>query len=134
MKSVVRGTVCGVALMAALTGCGGGGDADAGAAVGVVGIGGGGEKGKKKSGTLSVPQLWSALPTNEALGDVWVGDDLAVIDGERARQACAEETGTACNGVVAAGHKEAAVRGTRAATGPSSPSSPSIRNKPRAPR
>lgn len=111
VKSVVRGTVCAVALVAALTGCGGGGDADAGAAVGVVGIGGVGEKGKKASGTLSVPQVWSALPTNEALGDVWVGDDMAVIEGDQARQQCAEDTGTPCNGVVAAGHKEAAVRG-----------------------
>ncbi|MER5775109.1 hypothetical protein ABT144_12605 [Streptomyces sp. NPDC002039] len=111
VKYFVRGTVCAVALVAALTGCGGGGDADAGAAVGAAGIGSGGEKGKKTSGTLSVPQVRSALPTNETLGGVWVGDDLGVIDGEPARQHCAEETGTPCDGVVAVGHKEAAVRG-----------------------
>ncbi|MEU9030677.1 hypothetical protein AB0D46_24775 [Streptomyces sp. NPDC048383] len=111
MKYLVRGTVCAVALVAALTGCGGGGDADAGAAVGIAGIGSGGEKGKKTSGTLSVPQVRSALPTNETLGGVWVGDDLAVVDGEPARQHCAEETGTPCDGMVAVGHKEAAVRG-----------------------
>ncbi|MCM1969033.1 MULTISPECIES: hypothetical protein [unclassified Streptomyces] len=109
MKFAVRGTVCAVALVAALTGCGGDGDA-ADSAVGVVGIGSGDGKGKK-SGPLSVEQVRAALPTNEELGAVWVGDDLAAFEGEMARRQCAKETGTSCDGLVAAGHKEAAVRG-----------------------
>lgn len=109
MKSVVRGTVCAVALVAALTGCGSDGDA-ANSPVGVAPIGSGDGKGKK-SGTLSVEQVRAALPTNEALGDVFVGDDLAAIDGEPARKQCAKDTGTPCDGLVAAGHKEAAARG-----------------------
>lgn len=109
MKSVVRGTVCAVALVAALTGCGGDGDA-ADSAVGVAPIGSGAGKGKK-SGPLSVEQVRAALPTNETLGGVWVGDDLAAFDGEQARRHCVEETGSPCDGFVAAGHKEAAVRG-----------------------
>ncbi|MFJ7272591.1 hypothetical protein ACIQV3_39180 [Streptomyces sp. NPDC099050] len=108
MKAVAWRTVCAVALVAALTGCGSDADPDAAAAVGVVGIDGG--KGKT-SGALSAEQVRSALPTNERLGGVFVGDDLVAFEGEPALQACAEETGTTCDGVVAAGHKEAAVRG-----------------------
>ncbi|MFF1415688.1 hypothetical protein ACFVX6_38960 [Streptomyces sp. NPDC058289] len=96
-----------MALVAALTGCGSDGNA-ADSAVGVVEIGGG--KGKS-SGPLSAEQVRAALPTNEMLGDVFVGDDLAAIEGEPARLQCAEDTGTPCTGVVAAGHKEAAARG-----------------------
>ncbi|MCP3759617.1 hypothetical protein [Streptomyces sp. TBY4] len=78
--------------------------------MGVAPIGGGDGKGKK-SGPLTVEQVRAALPTNEQLGDVYVGDDLAAIDGEPARQQCAKDTGTPCTGLVAAGHKEAAARG-----------------------
>ncbi|MFE4636020.1 hypothetical protein ACFRJ1_21955 [Streptomyces sp. NPDC056773] len=95
--------------MAVLTGCGGDEDA-ANSPVGVAPIGSGDGKGKK-SGPLTVEQVRAALPTNEVLGDVFVGDDLAAFDGEMARQHCAEQTGTPCTGLVAAGHKEAAVRG-----------------------
>ncbi|MFE4262548.1 hypothetical protein [Streptomyces sp. NPDC056883] len=98
-----------MALVAALTGCGSDGDA-ADSPVGVVGIGSGDGKGKK-SGTLSVDQVRAALPTNEALGSVFVGDDLAAIEGDPARKQCESDTGTPCTGVVAAGHKEAAARG-----------------------
>ncbi|WP_407838711.1 hypothetical protein ACE1OC_23795 [Streptomyces sp. DSM 116496] len=98
-----------MALVAALTGCGSDGDA-ADSPVGVVGIGSGDGKGKK-SGTLSVDQVRAALPTNEVLGDVFVGDDLAAIEGEPARKQCEKDTNTPCTGLVAAGHKEAAVRG-----------------------
>lgn len=109
MKFAVRATVCAVTLVAALTGCGGDGDA-ANSPVGVAPIGSGDGKGKK-SGPLSVEQVRAALPTNEALGDVFVGDDLAAFEGEMARQHCAEQTDTPCTGLVAAGHKEAAARG-----------------------
>ncbi|MET9854647.1 hypothetical protein ABZY57_17090 [Streptomyces sp. NPDC006450] len=98
-----------MALVAALTGCGSDGDA-ADSPVGVVGIGSGDGKGNK-SGPLSVEQVRAALPTNEVLGGVFVGDDLAAFEGEPARQHCAEQTGTPCTGLVAAGHKEAAARG-----------------------
>ncbi|MER5486514.1 hypothetical protein ABT024_25340 [Streptomyces sp. NPDC002812] len=98
-----------MALVAALTGCGSDGNA-ADSAVDVAEIGSGGGKGKK-SGTLSVDQVRAALPTNEALGDVFVGDDLAAIEGEPARKQCESDTNTPCTGLVAAGHKEAAARG-----------------------
>ncbi|MET9572901.1 hypothetical protein ABZY34_27975 [Streptomyces virginiae] len=104
VKAVVRGTVCVVALVVALTGCGGEGNTAVG------GIGSGDGKGKT-SGALSAEQVRSALPTNESLGEIFVGNDAVVGEGEQARQHCAEQTGTTCNGMVAVGHKEAAVRG-----------------------
>ncbi|MEV6676131.1 hypothetical protein AB0N09_04580 [Streptomyces erythrochromogenes] len=103
MKAVVRGTVCGLALMVALTGCGGDGDPTVG------GIGSGSGK-SKASRTLTPEELRALLPTNEGVGDVFTGRDGLAIGGEPARQQCAEDSGAECPGIVAAGHKESAAR------------------------
>lgn len=61
--------------------------------------------------TLSAEQIRAALPTDTSLGDVFGGADAVVLQGEEARRYCAEDSGTTCDGLVAAGKKELEVRG-----------------------
>ncbi|MCT4354567.1 hypothetical protein M5362_15645 [Streptomyces sp. Je 1-79] len=101
VKAVVRGTVCVAALVAALTGCGGDGGTSAL-----------GADGKVAPVALTAEQIRAALPTETSLGDIFSGDEAVVAQGQEAREFCAEESGTACEGLVAAGHQELAVRGS----------------------
>ncbi|MFJ8015216.1 hypothetical protein [Streptomyces sp. NPDC096339] len=103
MKAVVRGTVCAIALVAALAGCGN----DAG---GTPTPGSAGAKGKT-SGPLSVEQIRSALPTDTSLGNNLAGDEAVATGGEEARTYCTETTAATCDGLVAAGMKELTRRG-----------------------
>ncbi|MFE2170023.1 hypothetical protein ACFXB3_33955 [Streptomyces sp. NPDC059447] len=107
MKAVIRGTVCAIALVAALTGCGSDGGTAAVGNGGGVGSGSGGGKGKA-SGPLTAEQLRSALPTGTDLGRNYKAENepAVAIGGEEARKHCAETTGATCEGLVAAGAAE----------------------------
>ncbi|MEV7615635.1 hypothetical protein [Streptomyces sp. NPDC089799] len=94
--------------MAALTGCGGDGEPASG---GASGSAWGGDGKGTASRALSAEDIRTVLPTNESLGDVFVGPDAQVGDGDVARRQCAKDSGTACDGLAAAGLKEMAVRG-----------------------
>ncbi|MDA5285434.1 hypothetical protein [Streptomyces sp. Isolate_45] len=99
MKSLVRGTVCAVALMTLLTACGG--DTEDAAKVGLDGVG-------KKDESAGAQKLLSVMPTNKSVSNGLVsfgGEDAVVLEGDQARRPCEEGTSTPCDGLVGVGRK-----------------------------
>ncbi len=91
------------ALATALTGCGEGDPS--GEAADPVSE----ERARPKSAiSLSAEEIRTALPNDTTLGGVFTGGEPVAGEGEEARGQCAEETGTECGGLVAAGRKELA--------------------------
>ncbi|MFF3016575.1 hypothetical protein [Streptomyces sp. NPDC057939] len=104
MKSLVRGTVCAVALTTLLTACGG--DTEDAAKVGLDGVG-------KKEESTGAQKLRSAMPTNKSVSNGLVtfgGEDAVVLEGDQARRPCEEGTGTPCNGLLGVGRKLAVAK------------------------
>ncbi|MFD5552507.1 hypothetical protein ACFWIA_01560 [Streptomyces sp. NPDC127068] len=98
------------ALVATLTGCGDGEEATTGKRSDAPAANGRTTKAKPFI-SLSAAQVRSALPTDYTLGDALVGDDPTVIEGQEARQNCAESSGASCGGLVAGGKKELGAEG-----------------------
>ncbi|MEU8622595.1 hypothetical protein [Streptomyces sp. NPDC048623] len=113
MKAVVRGAA--VAAVLALTGAAcGEGNSTAGSA----GAGGTAAGSTAAASTGASPAsidatgLFSALPVESGVGDIFVGDDAAVIQDGEALAECSKETESSCAGIQAAGKKEMEARGS----------------------
>ncbi|MFB7589155.1 hypothetical protein [Streptomyces sp. NPDC056169] len=117
MRSVVRGTAVAAALVLALTGCEEGGSPAAGGdkAPGVPGEaqpGADGGADAPKVVWLDPTGLMNALPIESAVGGWFVGGDPFMVQGPEAVKHCAEETGVACDGLVAVGGKDMETAGS----------------------
>ncbi|MEU6934006.1 hypothetical protein [Streptomyces sp. NPDC046385] len=128
MKAVVRGAAVAALVALALTGCEDGkAPAAGGAGTGVptaggaaaAGAGAAAASGGQSGAGTQTPPVWidatglfSALPTDANVGDVFVGQDPVVVQGGEGRVACTDETGTECAGFQAAGKKESVARGS----------------------
>ncbi|MFI6420879.1 hypothetical protein ACIBG6_26165 [Streptomyces sp. NPDC050842] len=115
MKAVVRGTAVAAALVLALTGCEESvpakGNEKAPAAPGEAQPGAEAGADAPKVVWLDPTGLMNALPVESAVGDIFVGGDPFMAQGPEAVEHCAEETGVACDGLVAVGGKDMEARG-----------------------
>ncbi|MEV6330912.1 hypothetical protein [Streptomyces sp. NPDC051909] len=118
MKAVVRGAAVAAVLALTVTACGEGNSTAGSTAAGSAGAGttAAGSTAAGSAGTspawIDATGLFSALPVESGVGDIFVGDDAAVIQDGEALAECSKETKSSCAGIQAAGKKEMEARGS----------------------
>lgn len=131
MKAVIRGAAVAAVMALALTGCKDGSTPAEGAAKSSPTAGGATAKPSAKGGggasapadgegvTPHFPPVWvdatglySALPSDGSIGDVMVGGDPVVVQGDDVVKGCSELTKSPCAGVQAIGNRDMEARGS----------------------
>ncbi|WP_031011730.1 hypothetical protein [Streptomyces sp. NRRL F-5727] len=121
MKAVIRGAAVVAVMALALTGCKDGSTpAKATAATPPATTGGGSSAPADGEGvTPNLPPVWvdttglyAALPSDGSIGDVMVGGDPVVVQGEDAVKGCSELTTSPCAGIQAIGNRDMEARGS----------------------
>lgn len=131
MKAVIRGAAVAAVMGLALTGCKDGSTPVEGTAKGSPTTGGAAAKSPAKGGggssgpadgegvtpnfppvSVDATGLYSALPSDGSIGDVMVGGDPVVVQGDDAAKGCPEMTKTPCAGVQAVGNRDMEARGS----------------------